>query len=407
MPRKNSDPDKALDVIGEKLRIKEEIDRDFDELELKSEETEIVEPDQIDPRRESVHYAIPYKDFGLNVFSNLNLGKAYKLVGGDEAEPAEYNIPEDAKREKNTIYDKEAMDEDWLDYLIAKVLCADNSFIILENIFSRVTTGNYETTLPYKEQLRYAYQKFNDPRLKGKILGLVRGVNEEEIIKNGGPDLMKKFGRMLGLEDRVLSNPVFKIDVKDPLAKGKTKTISIISVNQKTTATKGIFNIMQNFAKTYPGFDIYYNTTSKQNGRCVEMTSAVDEQGNDAKKSCYFLSFGPLFEYDKANINRPSLEPYTLNKAWYKVGVVNRIENGRVVSSVRADYEDYIYPHVIKKDVSNFTAAIIGDEIKELLDGQKDRCLEAIDKSIETLVIKSRNDLGHYIKYGKQKEKGE
>lgn len=68
------DPDKALDVIGKKLRIKEEIDREFDESELIDEHFQIEEPSQQEVIQ-SVRYALNCKDFGLNVLANLNLGR--------------------------------------------------------------------------------------------------------------------------------------------------------------------------------------------------------------------------------------------------------------------------------------------------------------------------------------------
>ena len=133
------DPDKALDVIGKKLRIKEEIDREFDENAAIAEDFQVEEPKD-ENKLQSVAYALNCKDFGLNVLANLNLGKAYKLIG---EEGGEYNVPPDAKRVKYSASDKDAMDEEWLDYIINKVASANNSFIILENVFTRVTTGNY------------------------------------------------------------------------------------------------------------------------------------------------------------------------------------------------------------------------------------------------------------------------
>ena len=396
------DPDKALDVIGKKLRIKEEIDREFDENEVISEQFEIEKP-QDKTTLQSVRYSLNCKDFGLNVLANLNLGKAYKLIG---EEGGEYNIPPDAKRIKYSVDDKDAMDEDWLDYIIDKVAGANNSFIILENIFTRVTTGNYEENIPYKEQLKVAYEKFSDPRLKGKFLALVRGNIEQDIIKNGGPDLMLKLGKLLGLEDRVLSNPVIEVEISNPKLKGKERRISIISVNERTTATKGIFNIMSRFEKTRPGFDIYYNTTAKQNGMSAGMTTSVNENGAVTHKPCWFLCFGPMFEYDKANLNRPSLEPYVPNKAWYKIGHSFRILNGKVEPSVRVDYEDYVYPHKTKEDFSNFTSAVIGEHIKDVLSTLEDRATDYMDRTVDATVIKARKDLGKFIKYGHE-DRGE
>lgn len=390
------DPDKALDVIGKKLRIKEEIDREFDESELIEEHFQIEEPSQQEVIQ-SVRYALNCKDFGLNVLANLNLGKAYKLIG---EEGGEYNVPPDARRVKYTVDDKDAMDEDWLNYIIDKVSGANNGFIILENIFTRVTTGNYLETLPYKEQLKVAYEKFSDPRLEGKFLALVRGTIEQDIIKNGGPDLMMKLGKMLGLEDRVLSNPVIEVVLSNPKLKGREKSVSIISVNERTTATKGIFNIMTRFEKTRPGFDIYYNTTAKQNGMSAGMTTTVNEKGEVVHKPCWFICFGPMFEYDKANMNRPSLEPYVPNRAWYKIGHTFRVANGRVEPSVRVDYEDYVYPHKTKEDFSNFTSAVISDNIKEVLSGFEGRATDYIDRTVDASVIKARKDLGKFIKYG-------
>lgn len=390
------DPDKALDVIGKKLRIKEEIDREFDENAAIAEDFQVEEPTE-ETKLQSVAYALNCKDFGLNVLANLNLGKAYKLIG---EEGGEYNVPPDAKRVKYSASDKDAMDEEWLDYIINKVASANNSFIILENVFTRVTTGNYTENIPYKEQLKIAYEKFSDPRLKGKFLALVRGNIELDIIKNGGPDLMLKLGRLLGLEDRVLTNPVIEVELTDPKLKGKERRISIISVNERTTATKGIFNIMTRFEKTRPGFDIYYNTTAKQNGMAAGMTTITKENGEVVHKPCWFLCFGPMFEYDKANLNRPSLEPYVPNRAWYKIGHAFRISNGRLEPHVRVDFEDYVYPHKTKEDFSNFTSAVIGEHIKEVLTTLEDRAADYMNKTVDATIIKARKDLGSFIKYG-------
>ena len=390
------DPDKALDVIGKKLRIKEEIDREFDENAAIAEDFQVEEPKD-ENKLQSVAYALNCKDFGLNVLANLNLGKAYKLIG---EEGGEYNVPPDAKRVKYSASDKDAMDEEWLDYIINKVASANNSFIILENVFTRVTTGNYTENIPYKEQLKLAYEKFSDPRLKGKFLALVRGTIEQDIIKNGGPDLMLKLGKLLGLEDRVLTNPVIEVELTNPKLKGKEKRISIISVNERTTATKGIFNIMTRFEKTRPGFDIYYNTTAKQNGMAAGMTTITNENGEVVHKPCWFLCFGPMFEYDKANLNRPSLEPYVPNRAWYKIGHAFRISNGRLEPHVRVDFEDYVYPHKTKEDFSNFTSAVIGEHIKEVLTTLEDRAADYMNKTVDATIIKARKDLGRFIKYG-------
>lgn len=396
------DPDKALDVIGKKLRIKEEIDREFDENAAIAEDFQVEDPKE-ENKLQSVAYALNCKDFGLNVLANLNLGKAYKLIG---EEGGEYNVPPDAKRVKYSASDKDAMDEEWLDYIINKVASANNSFIILENVFTRVTTGNYTENIPYKEQLKLAYEKFSDPRLKGKFLALVRGTIEQDIIKNGGPDLMLKLGKLLGLEDRVLTNPVIEVELTNPKLKGKEKRISIISVNERTTATKGIFNIMTRFEKTRPGFDIYYNTTAKQNGMAAGMTTITNENGEVIHKPCWFLCFGPMFEYDKANLNRPSLEPYVPNRAWYKIGHAFRISNGRLEPHVRVDFEDYVYPHKTKEDFSNFTSAVIGEHIKEVLTTLEDRAADYMDKTVDATIIKARKDLGRFIKYGHD-DKGE
>ena len=396
------DPDKALDVIGKKLRIKEEIDREFDENAAIAEDFQVEEPKD-ENKLQSVAYALNCKDFGLNVLANLNLGKAYKLIG---EEGGEYNVPPDAKRVKYSASDKDAMDEEWLDYIISKVASANNSFIILENVFTRVTTGNYTENIPYKEQLKLAYEKFSDPRLKGKFLALVRGTIEQDIIKNGGPDLMLKLGKLLGLEDRVLTNPVIEVELTNPKLKGKEKRISIISVNERTTATKGIFNIMTRFEKTRPGFDIYYNTTAKQNGMAAGMTTITNENGEVVHKPCWFLCFGPMFEYDKANLNRPSLEPYVPNRAWYKIGHAFRISNGRLEPHIRVDFEVYVYPHKTKEDFSNFTSAVIGEHIKEVLTTLEDRAADYMDKTVDATIIKARKDLGRFIKYGHD-DKGE
>ena len=88
------------------------------------------------------------------------------------------------------------------------------------------------------------------------------------------------------------------------------------------------------------------------------------------------------------------------NRAWYKIGHTFRVANGRVEPSVRVDYEDYVYPHKTKEDFSNFTSAVISDNIKEVLSGFEGRATDYIERTVDASVIKARKDLGKFIKYG-------
>ena len=378
---KNSD--KALDVIGQKLRLKEEIDAPFDEKEVAKQTIEIA-PAPKDESTARISYKLSSKDIGFNAICQLNLGKAYRMVDG--------------KREKYPTTYKQAMNEEWLDYCLDAIKNASNPVVVVTDIFTRVTTGNYSEVLPYREQLGYIYQKLKDPAIKGKIIILARGSIEQSIINNGGPDLMQKLGNMLGIGDRVTNGgSILTTSLKNSYTK-QEDLISFAHVNRKINSRTTLAKTMRSFCDENPGFDVYYCTNAKFNWCGAGMTTYKDKDGQVKEKSCWFISFGPMYEYDKFNTSRPEIGPYSLNKNWYKLFT----DESR---QVRMEYVNYIFPHKDRQDTSNYTVSTLTDAYKTSLQDLKAYVDESFDKYIEQQERRMRKQLLESVQTTKEQQK--
>lgn len=370
----------ALDVIGKKLKLKEEIDHPFDENELKNQEQEIEESNEKEVQK-CISYKLRSKDAGFNCLCELNLGKAFKYtktMNDDES------FTETRTKYPNSY--KQAMNEKWLDYTLEQIKNATNPIVVISDIFSRVTTGNNEETLPYKEQLLYIYKKLNDEKIKNKIVALTRGIKEQEIINNGGPDLMDKLANMLGMQNKLvdagfqLSITINNINTKND------RQISLLHFGKKINSVRTLAISMQKYANENPGHDIYFCTNSKTNWYASGVTTAKDKDGNIIQKPCWFIAFGTMYEYDKVNEKRPEIGPYTLNKDWYKISIY---EDG----FVRADRVNYIYPHPTKIDSSNYTASVLTEDMENKFKELLSMSQPAFEKMMEKLKNKTRKQI--------------
>lgn len=199
-----SENDRALSVIDKKLRTKDNIDSSFD-VEAVEEEVEILDNSALEEDEiiSTLSYDVDNNYFGFNVVSNLNLGRAYKLVNNEHGDDFKYNISPDAKRVRFPDSELNKINEKWIDHVFKTIASSRNSALVLENIFTRVTTGNYKEILPYIEQVRFVAKKIKEFDLQNKIVALSRGQVEKTIIKNGGPDLMKMLGDVLGIPEKL------------------------------------------------------------------------------------------------------------------------------------------------------------------------------------------------------------
>lgn len=381
----SKDTDKALDVIGQKLRLKEEIDAPFDEHELSEEEITIAPADE-DTSTSKISYKLSSKDIGFNALCQLNLGKAY--------------IYRDGERKKYPANDKQAMNEKWLDFILEGIKNASNPVVVVTDIFTRVTTGNYDEVLPYREQLGYIYRKLNDPAIKDKIIILARGSIEQSIINNGGPDLMQKLGNMLGIPERVTNGgSLITATIKNSYTR-ETDSISFAHVDRKINTRTTLAKTMKKFSEEHPGYDVYYCTNAKQNWCGAGVTTYRDENGEVKEKTCWYISFGPMYEYDKFNLNRPEIGPYTLNKNWYKIFTD---EN----SNVRMEFVNYIFPDKNKQDTSNYVASVVTDA----LTASYQDLIATIDANLGKFVEKdskrARKEILSSIQTAKEKAKEE
>ena len=363
------DGKRALDAIGKKIKLKEEIDQPFDENTLKDVNLEIEESKE-EQTQKTIALKVFSKDVGLNGLCELNLGKAYKLTS-------------DGRRVKYPSSYKCAMNEKWLDYIIEQIKNATNPVVIVSDIFTRVTTGNNEDTLPYKEQLAYGYKKLKD--IKDKII-LVRGLKEKEIIDNGGPDLMGKLANMLNMKNKLV-NAGFHLTLN--LSNQKSKQVSLLHYNEKINTVRSLAISMQKFANNNPGHDIYFCTTSKTNWYSCGLTTYVTKDGQTATKPCWFVAFGGMYEYDKTNEKRPKVGAYTLNNDWFKIMMDKN-------NFVRADRVDYRYPHPTKIDSSNYISSVIADtksnnyrELFNVLSASLEKMNERLSKSTSKQITSS------------------
>ncbi len=375
---------RALDAIGKKIKLKEEIDQPFDENTLKDIDLEIEESKE-EQTQKTIALKVYSKDVGLNGLCELNLGKAYKLLP-------------DGKRVKYPASYKCAMNEKWLDYIIEQIKNATNPVVIVSDIFTRVTTGNNEDTLPYKEQLAYAYKKLNN--IKDKII-LVRGLKEKEIIDNGGPDLMAKLANMMDMKNKLV-NAGFHLTLN--LSNQKSKQVSLLHYNEKINTVRSLAISMQKFANNNPGHDIYFCTTSKTNWYSCGLTTYVNKDGKTTTKPCWFIAFGGMYEYDKTNEKRPKVGAYTLNNDWFKIMMDKN-------NFVRADRVDYRYPHPTKIDSSNYISSVIADnksnsyiELFNELSASLEKMNEKLSKSTSKQITSSIHKAKEKIKVKENKK---
>lgn len=112
--------DRALDVIGKKIKLKEEIDQPFDENELKDLVLEI-ENSKEPQTQKTLALKVYSKDIGFNCLCELNLGKAYQLT-------------KEGKRVRYPKSYKCAMNEKWLDYIIKQIENANNPVVVVSDI---------------------------------------------------------------------------------------------------------------------------------------------------------------------------------------------------------------------------------------------------------------------------------
>lgn len=388
MAKEKDDRSVGIDAIGQNIKLTNEINQEFDENELINT-TLVIEPSTKKNGRKSIAYHLMTKNAGFNCLCELNLGKAF-VYSCEKDEDG--NIISEERRhydsEKDPDYEQ-AMNEAWLDYTLEQIKNATNPVVVISDIFTKVTVGNKFQTLPYKEQLHYIYNKLNDEKIKSKIVALVRGVKEKEIINtrnahvDHGPDLMLKLAKMLGLEDRLVDSG-FNMTVG---LNNKTKSkISMLHVDKRINSVSGLAKTMAAFEAKNPGKDIYFCTNSKINWYSCGTTTTLDENGNAVRKPCWFISFGPMYEYDKTNAKRTELGPYTLNKGWYKLSID---EN----NFVRTDSVDYTFPQPSKIDSSNYVASVLSqyeaDKFRELYA----QGAEKLQKELERLSDSTRKQL--------------
>ncbi len=398
--------DGALKTINKALRIKDQIDKPFDVFELINNEVNVLDKSE-NPQEEIIHkldYKVKNDYFGFNVISHLNLGRAYKLENNEDGDKHEYNISPNAKRVKFPESEQNVFNEKWVDHVFNTVKGSRYSAVVLENVFTRVTTGNWQEILPYKEQLRALYKKIKEHGLEDKIIALVRGAREMEILKNGGPDLMAILGDSLKIKDRV-TGPKTLISMHLSDSYKKDAEVTLMNFNPNGNIGAGIFKKMIEFIENQPGFDVYWNSTA----RCSGMEDAfMTHDRNDPKKSkpCTALFFGPMCEYDLINTRR-GLPPYTLNHIYFKLSYEHSIVKIRhedmtvkeeMISKVKAHFNDYNAPHEDKKDSSNYVAAIISDSEGEVLQGFADIANDLFTDTIENIVNKSRKNTNLYLK---------
>lgn len=367
--------DRALDVIGKKIKLKEEIDQPFDENELKDLVLEI-ENSKEPQTQKTLALKVYSKDIGFNCLCELNLGKAYQLT-------------KEGKRVRYPKSYKCAMNEKWLDYIIKQIENANNPVVVVSDIFTRVTTGNNEETLPYREQLAYAYNKLKT--IKDKLI-LVRGLREKEIINNGGPDLMEKLANLLDMKNKLVDSG-FHLTIK--VNNQKNHQVSLLHFNQKLSSVRSLAISMQKFANNNPGHDVYFCTTSKTNWYSCGLTTYVDKTGKTQTKTCWYIAFGGMYEYDKTNEKRPELGTYTLNKDWSKITFG---KNG----TVRIDRVDYRYPHPTKIDSSNYIGSVVADKKINSFAQLFDSFSSALEKSNEKIIKSTSKEITSAIHQAKQ-----
>jgi hypothetical protein len=327
------------------------------------------------------------------------------LKNNEDGDKYLYNISPAATREKFPEIEEDVFDEKWVDYVFKTISCSRYSAVVLENIFTRVTTGNYLYYLPYQEQLRVIVDKIKKYNLQDRIVALVRGAREMEIINSTldkkGPDLMKMLGEALKIPERVTgSRVILEMQLKNTYK--KNPPIRLTNYNSTSRVNKGIFSKMISFIESEPGFDIYWNSSAKVSGQ-EDAFIKHDKKNPQKTKPCTALFFGPMCYFDKFNAYRDNLSPYPLNHTWFKIHYTNTLSKGKnnsteVESVVRVDFNDYNAPVEEKIDDSNYVSSVASDIIGEALENIAKSGIVNVINNIENAFIKDRKDFNSIIK---------
>ena len=357
-----SDRDVGLDIIGKRVKQKKIIDEHIDIEDIRDSEEFSIEENNEQVLPETFTYSIKSVDAGFNCLCDLGLGYAYKYTcdKDDHGNPLkdDKGKPINEKRVKYNFDFKKRLIEEQLDFILDRIKNAENSFVVVSDIFTRVTTGNINEVLPYKEQIKYIFTKLNNEKIKGKIVAFVRGRNEQEISNNGGPDVMKLLADSLGMGDKLINGGAhFNINLDK-----SNKSISMMQVDKKLNSNNNAASLMENYALEHPGHDVYFCTNAKQNWLSAGTTTATDKEGNTHLKPCWFISFGPMYYFDKTNERNPERGSYSLNSRWYKLTTSED-------EKVRADSWDYTYPSSSERDSSSYVSSVSVDILKQQYDG--------------------------------------
>lgn len=389
------DANKALDVIGKTLATKEEIDREFNIFEYKNCDMSFLDDTSDNIRHtisptDNVDYSVKFKinteNFGFNVISNLTLGRAFELVHNEERDKYDYRISPDARRARFSDTEMFKLNEKWLRYVLDKISKGKNSILVLDDLFTQVTTGNYRYILPYKEQFAFIVALLEEyPEALKKVVAIVRGPVAKKIIEDGGQDLMKMLAERLDMQTRLVDGDgELRVTVKGP--KNKNNEIKIRSYNPKGHGRKSFFKNFEAFIQDNPGYDIYYNTSMRNNMFSIGITSCVE--GTKMKdKPCGIICFGPMSEYDYFNVKRQNVGEYNKNCWWYRIGFEQKNINNENRRVAMPHWEDYTFPHYEKEDTIDSLSINGSDMVAEVLNQLANSHFDRMNRSIDQIVV--------------------
>ena len=107
-----------------------------------------------------------------------------------------------------------------------------------------------------------------------------------------------------------------------------------------------------------------------------------------------------MYEYDKLNLNRPEIGPYTLNKNWYKVFTDE-------ASNVKMEFVNYIFPDKNKQDTSNYVASVVTDALTASYQDLIATIDASLGKFVEKESKRARKEILSSIQDAKEKAKEE
>ena len=304
---------------------------DASEVEVKSAKDSIIE------------HLVKDKDIGLNEISGVDIGYAGTKLDGKLSKRNPYLM----ELERNVQLMKES----------------SNSIVVFNgDCFTYVPKCRRDELHSYSDQVAYFYSLLKDLANDGKVLALVRGTEEQRILRNHGVDCMKLLQEALGIEGKVCNQMFAKVKFEDDIIGECSAGIRTINWNNSATTGAYIGRKMEERATKRGGADVYLARTTMNYFR----KALIGESGENGKenKPIYLISGGgytPFKGAKTAGAEYNSIKDGELTPSsyWYKISAEpTEDKSGETPYIIRVNPISYNAKNIIFQGTDKVTETI-------------------------------------------------